>query len=133
METEVIDKLFLELSQVTKATTRRELDLQAKIEAMSLPDEVVDLRLLMDCRTELRNERHERRHEREDAEVEIETLREILSIREGQLEHCRKDAERMQKEIEMLRDALQSIASHQRSAAAVLRIADAALRGDEVE
>jgi hypothetical protein len=64
METEVIDKLFLELSQVTKATTKRELDLQAKIEAMSLPDEVVDLRLLMDCRKELRNERKERRDER---------------------------------------------------------------------
>jgi len=88
METEVIDKLFLELSQVTKATTRRELDLQAKIEAMSLPDEVVDLRLLLDCR---------------------------------------KDAERMQKEIDRLRDALQSIVTHQRSAAAVIRIADAAL------
>jgi chromosome segregation ATPase len=40
-------------------------------------------------------------------------LREIIAIREGQLEHCRKDAERMQKEIERLREALKKIADHE--------------------
>jgi hypothetical protein len=30
METEVIDKLFLELSQVTRATTQRELNLERR-------------------------------------------------------------------------------------------------------
>lgn len=31
METETIDKLFLELSQVTQASTKKELDLQAEV------------------------------------------------------------------------------------------------------
>ena len=31
METETIDRLFLELSQVTQATTARELDLQREV------------------------------------------------------------------------------------------------------
>lgn len=32
METEIIDKLFLELSQFTKAKTKRELELEEEIE-----------------------------------------------------------------------------------------------------
>lgn len=34
METETIDKLFLELSQVTKATTKRETDLLAALSSI---------------------------------------------------------------------------------------------------
>jgi rRNA-processing protein FCF1 len=34
METETIDKLFLELSQVTNAKTRREIELEAEIERL---------------------------------------------------------------------------------------------------
>ena len=81
-----------------------------------------------------------------DAEEEIERLRDRLKWfedsggvavhaevfkRGAEIEHCRKDAERMQKEIDLLRDALQSIVTHQRSAAAVIRIADAALAKEE--
>jgi hypothetical protein len=35
METEIIDKLFLELSQVTKATTQRELNWERRSEGLS--------------------------------------------------------------------------------------------------
>lgn len=35
METETIDRLFLELSQVTKARTKRELELRRRIRAMT--------------------------------------------------------------------------------------------------
>lgn len=34
METEIIDKLFLELSQITKAKTKREIELEKDVEQL---------------------------------------------------------------------------------------------------
>lgn len=42
METEMIDKLYLELSQVTNAKTEREIELEIKI--INLNNEIFDLK-----------------------------------------------------------------------------------------
>ena len=50
METEIIDKLFLELSQVTTATTAREITLQRRIDALF--DQVTSLKAELRARRE---------------------------------------------------------------------------------